>query len=198
MIVMIDHYDSFTYNLVDYFEQMGVEVKVVKHDQISVSELMALNPEAVIFSPGPGNPDDVLNSLTILQAVQNKLPVLGVCLGFQIVVQAFGGMIEEANVPMHGKVEWVVHDEDQIYTDIDSPTAVTRYHSLIARKENMPDVLKITGQTDCGEVMSVRHKYLPIEAVQFHPEAILTTYGLKMIENFVAGHGLTRQVSRGE
>ncbi|MDQ0352865.1 anthranilate synthase component 2/para-aminobenzoate synthetase component 2 [Alkalibacillus filiformis] len=191
---MIDHYDSFTYNLVDYFEQVGVVVKVVKHDEMTVSELKQLNPEAVVLSPGPGNPSDVPHSIEILRAVQGEIPVLGVCLGFQIIVQAFGGTVEKAHAPMHGKVEWVTHDQKGVYCHIDSPTAVTRYHSLIARKENLPDVLEITGQTDDDEVMSVRHKYWPLEAVQFHPEAILTTYGLKMVENFVVDNRLTRQV----
>ncbi|MDV2581311.1 anthranilate synthase component II [Alkalibacillus haloalkaliphilus] len=196
MIVMIDHYDSFTYNLVDYFEQAGVEVKVVKHDEVTVEELQQLNVEAVVYSPGPGQPNDVPNSVEILRAVQGEIPVLGVCLGFQIIVQSFGGTIEKAGAPMHGKIEWVTHDNKGVYDRIQSPTAVTRYHSLIARKDNIPKELQITGETDDGEVMSVRHKHWPIEAVQFHPEAILTTYGLKMVENFVVANRLTRQVKQ--
>ncbi len=182
---MIDHNDSFTYNLVDYFRQTGVEVKTVNHCEVTVDRIEDLGPRAIILSPGPGNPDDAPNSIELLKKVEGEVPVLGVCLGFQIIVQTFGGSIIKAKEPMHGKVEMIKHDQCTIYRGLNQPTLVTRYHSLIADKVKVPREFQITSETDRGEVMSIRHHQKPIEGVQFHPEAILTSEGKKMIQNFV-------------
>ncbi|MET3682725.1 anthranilate synthase/aminodeoxychorismate synthase-like glutamine amidotransferase [Alkalibacillus flavidus] len=191
MIVMIDHDDSFTYNIVDYMAQTGARVKVLPYDQATFENVLALQPKMVVLSPGPGNPNDAPKSVALLQKLAGRIPVLGICLGFQIVVHAFGGRIGRARMPMHGKREWINHDGDGMFSGIDSPTQVTRYHSLIAETEDIPCDLKVTSWTDEGDVMGVRHKQHAIEAVQFHPEAILTTHGKQMIRNAI------RDMARG-
>lgn len=186
MIVMIDNYDSFTYNLFQYIQMGGYEVEVFRNDQITIEEIEALTPQAIVLSPGPGSPIEAGICLSIVKHFYNKIPILGICLGHQIIVEAFGGVVVKGNRPMHGKVTSIHHDKQGVYNGLPSPTAVTRYHSLVAQEGSVPSELEVTSRSEDGAIMGVRHKKYPIEGIQFHPEAILTILGYDMLQNFFA------------
>ncbi len=184
-MLLIDNYDSFTYNLVQAFAAMGASVMVYRNDAISVDESVVLEPTHLVISPGPGRPEDAGVSLEMIGAWAGKLPILGVCLGHQSIVQQHGGEIVRAERLMHGKTSMVKHDGNTIFEGISNPFEVGRYHSLCAEEETLPDELVITAQTERGEIMGVRHKTLPIEGVQFHPESVLTPEGDMLMANFM-------------
>ena len=184
-MLLIDNYDSFTYNLVQAFAAMGASVMVYRNDAISVDESVALEPTHLVISPGPGRPEDAGVSLEMIGAYAGKLPILGVCLGHQSIVQQHGGEIVRAERLMHGKTSMVKHDGNTIFEGISNPFEVGRYHSLCAEETSLPEELVITAQTDRGEIMGVRHKTLPIEGVQFHPESVLTPEGDALMANFM-------------
>ncbi|MCK4951062.1 MAG: aminodeoxychorismate/anthranilate synthase component II [Gammaproteobacteria bacterium] len=190
MLLMIDNYDSFTYNLVQYFGELGADVQVHRNDQISVEEIEKLAPEHLVISPGPCTPDQAGVSVEAIQYFAGKLPILGVCLGHQSIGQAFGGKIVRANEIMHGKTSMIVHNDTGIFKGLENPFEATRYHSLVIDVDSMPDCLEVTAwtETDDGiqdEIMGVRHKEYVIEGVQFHPESILTRHGHAMLKNFL-------------
>jgi len=185
MLLMIDNYDSFTYNLVQYFGELGQEVKVFRNDEITLQEIEALNPQYLVLSPGPCTPNEAGISVPAIHHFAGKLPIMGVCLGHQSIGQAFGGKIIHAKQLMHGKVSPVSHHNMGMFRDLPNPVTCTRYHSLVIERETLPECLKITAWTEDGEIMGVRHKTLPIEGVQFHPESILTEHGHQMLQNFL-------------
>jgi anthranilate synthase component 2/para-aminobenzoate synthetase component 2 len=184
-MLLIDNYDSFTYNLVQAFASHGADVMVYRNDAISVDQGLELNPTHLVISPGPGRPDDAGVSLAMIDAFAGAIPVLGVCLGHQSIVQQQGGAIVRAERLMHGKTSMVSHDGRTIYEGLSEPFEVGRYHSLCAEHESLPDTLIVTAQTDRGEIMGVRHRTLPIEGVQFHPESVLTPEGDRLMVNFM-------------
>ena len=184
MILVIDNYDSFTFNLVQYIQQVGGEVVVVRNDQLSLADISTMNPESILISPGPGNPNTAGICIDVIKRYYKDIPILGVCLGQQIIAQAFGGIVKKAQQPMHGKTSRITHDGRSIFHNIASPIQVARYHSLIVDETTLPDCFEISAKTDNGEIMAIRHKQYCVEGVQFHPEAILTEQGLLMIENF--------------
>jgi len=184
-MLLIDNYDSFTYNLVQAFAAMGAEVMVYRNDAITVEEGLALKPTHLVISPGPGRPEDAGVSLDMIGAFASKLPILGVCLGHQSIVQQHGGKIVRAERLMHGKTSLAKHDGQAIYNGLPNPFEVGRYHSLCAEEESLPDEFIVTAQTDRGEIMGVRHKNRPIEGVQFHPESVLTPEGDHLMANFM-------------
>jgi anthranilate synthase component 2/para-aminobenzoate synthetase component 2 len=184
-MLLIDNYDSFTYNLVQAFAALGADVLVYRNDAISVDEALALAPTHLVISPGPGRPDDAGVSLAMIGAFAGRVPILGVCLGHQSLVQHFGGEIVRADRLMHGKTSMATHDGKTIYRGLSQPFEVGRYHSLCARQESLPDVLQLTASTERGEIMGVRHKTLPLEGVQFHPESVLTPEGERLMANFL-------------
>lgn len=184
-ILLIDNYDSFTYNLVQAFAAQGAEVVVYRNDQIDEDQALALEPTHLVISPGPGRPEDAGVSLQMVDAFSNKVPMLGVCLGHQCLVSYFGGDIVRAQRLMHGKISMVKHDDKTVFRGLAQPFEAGRYHSLCANHESLPDVLELTAQTDRGEIMGVRHKELPLEGVQFHPESVLTPEGNKLMNNFM-------------
>ena len=184
-MLLIDNYDSFTYNLVQAFAAQGAEVMVYRNDAISVAEARELAPTHLVISPGPGRPDDAGVSLDMIAAFAGSIPVLGVCLGHQSLVQHFGGDIVRAERLMHGKTSMAKHDGKTIFEGLPQPFEVGRYHSLCAEHETLPDVLELTAQTERGEIMGVRHKTLPLEGVQFHPESVLTPEGDRLMANFM-------------
>jgi anthranilate synthase/aminodeoxychorismate synthase-like glutamine amidotransferase len=186
-LLIIDNYDSFTYNLAQAFGSIGVKVQVCRNDQISVAEVQTMQPDRIVISPGPGTPDDGGISLDVLAQVSSNIPTLGVCLGHQCIGQAFGGLIIRAGNLMHGKTSEILHDGHPIFTDVPNPFIATRYHSLIVENE-IPDSLEVIARTAEGEIMGLRHRELPIIGVQFHPESILTEYGPQIMKNFVEGH----------
>ena len=185
MLLMIDNYDSFTYNLVQYFGELGQEVKVFRNDEITLQEIEALNPQYLVLSPGPCTPNEAGISVPAIHHFAGKLPIMGVCLGHQSIGQAFGGKIIHAKQLMHGKVSPVQHLNKGVFAGLPNPVTCTRYHSLVIERETIPDCLEITAWTDDGEIMGVRHKTLPVEGVQFHPESILTEHGHAMLQNFL-------------
>ncbi|MBL4661705.1 MAG: aminodeoxychorismate/anthranilate synthase component II [Alcanivoracaceae bacterium] len=192
MLLMIDNYDSFTYNLVQYFGELGCEVKVFRNDEISVEKALKLNPSQVVISPGPCNPDLAGISMDIIKACAGNVPLLGVCLGHQSIGQVFGGQVVAAKKIMHGKTSKVHHHNNSIFTGIENPVTVTRYHSLVVEKATLPDALEITAWTEdedghFDEIMGFRHKEYAISGVQFHPESILTEHGHQMLQNFLDG-----------
>lgn len=189
MILVIDNYDSFTYNLVQYLGQLGKETLVVRNNRITTDEIRRLNPEAILISPGPATPNEAGISLQVILELGDTYPILGVCLGHQAIIQAFGGRIVQADRLMHGKTSEIYHHGTGLYEGLPSPFPAARYHSLIGEPKSLPDVLEIVSWTDQGEVMGVRHRYLPIEGVQFHPESILTSYGLRLLDNFFKQYG---------
>lgn len=189
MILVIDNYDSFTYNLVQYLGQLGKETLVVRNNRITTDEIRRLNPEAILISPGPATPNEAGISLQVILELGDTYPILGVCLGHQAIIQAFGGRIVQADRLMHGKTSEIYHHGTGLYEGLPSPFSAARYHSLIGEPKSLPDVLEIVSWTDQGEVMGVRHRYLPIEGVQFHPESILTSYGLRLLDNFFKQYG---------
>ena len=185
MLLMIDNYDSFTYNLVQYFSELGVEVEVWRNDCISIEEIAARRPEYLVVSPGPCTPDDAGISIAAIQKFAGKIPVFGVCLGHQSIVQAFGGRIVRADNLMHGKTSQIRHNGSNLFKSLPNPFVATRYHSLIAEQESFPDCLEVTAWTDQKEIMAVVHRDLPIWGVQFHPESILTVDGKQLLQNFL-------------
>lgn len=185
MILVIDNYDSFTYNLVQLLGEMGAELQVIRNDQTTLSEVRALNPSHIVISPGPGTPDDAGISQELLREMGATTPVLGVCLGHQCIGQVYGGVVRRNERLMHGKTSMIYHREDPMFTGVPSPFEATRYHSLIVEEVTLPDVLKVTAFTEEGEIMGVRHKQYPVYGVQFHPESILTTYGTRLLRNFL-------------
>ncbi|QNR19729.1 aminodeoxychorismate/anthranilate synthase component II [Exiguobacterium sp. Helios] len=191
MIVLIDNYDSFTYNLVQYFGELGQEIRVFRNDAITIEEIEALAPDHLVISPGPCTPNEAGISLEAIRYFAGRLPILGVCLGHQAIGQVFGGKVVRAKTLMHGKVSLLTHDGSGMFAGIEQETPVTRYHSLVVERESFPDALTMTAEAD-GEIMALRHKELPIVGVQFHPEAILTRDGKQMLKNFLE---LTHYVS---
>jgi len=187
MLLMIDNYDSFTYNLVQYFAELGEDVVVHRNDEITVGQIEKMNPQHIVVSPGPCTPNEAGVSVAVIQHFAGKIPVLGVCLGHQSIGQAFGGKIVHARQLMHGKTSLIHHHNTSVFTGLPNPFTATRYHSLVIERESLPDCLKITAWTDDGEIMGVRHKTLPVHGVQFHPESILTEYGHDMLKNFLQG-----------
>lgn len=185
MLLMIDNYDSFTYNLVQYFEELGEEVQVVKNDAMTTAEIEALQPEAIIISPGPSSPGEAGISIEAIQYFHNKVPILGVCLGHQAIACAFGGEVKINYRMMHGKISPVYHDENSIYHGIMNPFTATRYHSLVVEEATLPECLMVTARSDEGEIMGIRHRCWPVEGVQFHPESILTKEGKQLLQNFL-------------
>jgi anthranilate synthase/aminodeoxychorismate synthase-like glutamine amidotransferase len=185
MILMIDNYDSFTYNLVQYLGEMGQELQVYRNDAITLEEIDALAPERIIISPGPCTPNEAGVSVPVIQRFAGRIPILGVCLGHQSIGQAFGGEVVRAGRLMHGKTSPIQHDGRTIFAGLPSPFEATRYHSLLVRRESLPDCLSISAETAEGEIMGLRHKDLPVEGVQFHPESVLTTHGKELLRNFV-------------
>ncbi len=185
MLLMIDNYDSFTYNLVQYFGELGQEVQVHRNDQIDIAGIEALQPEYIVISPGPCTPDEAGISLQTIEHFAGKIPLLGVCLGHQSIGQAFGGKIIKAKQIMHGKTSMIRHNGKGVFRGLDNPFEATRYHSLVIERDSLPDCLDITAWTDDEEIMGVRHKTLAVEGVQFHPESILTQHGHDMLKNFL-------------
>ncbi|MDQ0285694.1 anthranilate synthase component 2 [Desulfofundulus luciae] len=188
-LLMIDNYDSFTYNLVQYFGELGVPVEVRRNDQITLDKIRALNPTHVVISPGPGNPDGAGISLALVKNLAGKVPILGVCLGHQTVGQAFGGRVVQAHQLMHGKTSAIHHDGRTIFHGLPSPFTATRYHSLVVDKHHLPDCLEVSAWTVEGEIMGLRHREFTVEGVQFHPESILTEYGRDLLANFLRCRG---------
>ena len=190
MLLMIDNYDSFTYNLVQYFGELGQEVCVYRNDEISISEIESLKPNHIVISPGPCTPNEAGISLELIEKLAGKIPILGVCLGFQAIVQVFGGNIIGAQKIMHGKVSPIHHTGKGVFKNLKNPLNATRYHSLVAEKPTLPDCFEVTAWTnkengDIEEIMGVRHKSYAIEGVQFHPESILTEHGHQMLNTFL-------------
>ena len=185
MLLMIDNYDSFTYNIVQYFAELGQEVVVRRNDDITLAEIEALRPEYLVIGPGPCSPKEAGISVAAMQYFAGKLPIMGICLGHQTIGEAFGGKIVRAQTLMHGKVSPVYHHHRGMFKNLPNPVTCTRYHSLVIERASLPDCLEITAWTDDDEIMGVRHKTLPIEGVQFHPEALLTEHGHDMLNNFL-------------
>ncbi|WP_416409872.1 aminodeoxychorismate/anthranilate synthase component II [Pseudomonas paraeruginosa] len=197
MLLMIDNYDSFTYNLVQYFGELKAEVKVVRNDELSVEQIEALTPERIVLSPGPCTPNEAGVSLAVIERFAGRLPLLGVCLGHQSIGQAFGGEVVRARQVMHGKTSPIHHKDLGVFAGLANPLTVTRYHSLVVKRESLPECLEITAwtQLDDGsvdEIMGVRHKTLNVEGVQFHPESILTEQGHELLANFLRQRGGVR------
>ncbi|MCE5272278.1 aminodeoxychorismate/anthranilate synthase component II [bacterium] len=185
MILVIDNYDSFTYNLVQYLGELGAELTVHRNDRITVDQVEALAPGGIVISPGPGTPEDAGISLELLRRLGPRIPVLGVCLGHQAIGQAFGGRVIGAPTLMHGKTSLVSHDGSPLYEGLSNPFEATRYHSLVVERETLPDCLSVTSWTADGIIMGLRHRQHPVEGIQFHPESILTFEGKKMLANFL-------------
>lgn len=186
MITLIDNYDSFTYNLVQYLGDLGADVRVHRNDQISVADVMKIKPQAIVISPGPSDPDHAGICLNLIKAAANEnLPLLGVCLGHQAIGQAFGGKVIRAPSPMHGKTSIIKHGGASVFKNIPNPLKVTRYHSLVVERAGLPKALHVTAETDDGLIMGLHHEKLPIHGVQFHPESIVTEHGHAMLKNFL-------------
>ncbi len=191
MLVMIDNYDSFTYNLVQYFGELGVEVKVFRNDQVTLAELEKLQPRHIVISPGPCTPNEAGISMEVIRAFAGKVPILGVCLGHQCIGQVFGGKIVHAREVMHGKTSMIYHDGKGLFQGLSNPYQATRYHSLVIEQRSLPKSLEVTAWTKAGngrrdEIMGVRHKEFKVEGVQYHPESILTQHGHDLLRNFLA------------
>lgn len=185
MFLIIDNYDSFTYNLVQYFGELGVQLKVERNDKISVDQIKSMNPEAIVISPGPCSPNEAGISLEVIERLHTQFPILGVCLGHQSIGQAFGGKVIRAKNILHGKTSWIHHDNKGLFKNIENPFQATRYHSLIVEKKSLPSCLQITAWTDQDEIMGIRHKKYLLEGLQFHPESILTEVGKQLLSNFI-------------
>jgi len=185
MILMIDNYDSFTYNLVQYLMELRQEVEVFRNDKIGIDEIRKLKPEKIVISPGPGRPEDAGISCRLIRAFADKIPILGVCLGHQAIGYVYGGRIVIAHKLMHGKTSAIYHDGKGIFKGIPNPFEATRYHSLLVEKKSLPRCLQITAWTKKGEIMGLRHKRYPLYGVQFHPESILTAFGKDILKNFL-------------
>ena len=189
MLLVIDNYDSFTYNLVQYLGEMGQEVRVVRNDELPAAEIATLAPSHIVISPGPCTPNEAGISLEVIKTYAGKIPILGVCLGHQAIGQAFGGKVVRAARVMHGKTSQISHDGKGLFTGLPNPFQATRYHSLLIERASVPDSLDVTAQTAENEIMAVRHKTLPVEGVQFHPESFLTTSGKDLLRNFIEKKG---------
>ncbi len=191
MLLMIDNYDSFTYNLVQYLGELGVEVKVVRNDEIGAADIAEIRPDQIVISPGPCTPNEAGISVETIRAYAGRIPILGVCLGHQSIGQAFGGRIVHAREVMHGKTSPIHHADTGVFSGLENPFEATRYHSLVIERESLPDCLEITAWTErageLDEIMGVRHKELAVQGVQFHPESILTRHGHDLLRNFVEG-----------
>lgn len=185
MILMIDNFDSFTYNLVQYLQGLQEEVAVYRNDSVTCSFIEELNPSCIVISPGPKTPDEAGVSLEVIKSFAGRIPILGVCLGHQAIGQVYGAHVVNALEPVHGKVHEIAHDTKGVFKELKNPLKVTRYHSLVLERESMPECLEITAWTEKGEIMGIRHKSLPVEGVQFHPEAILTEMGMEILQNFL-------------
>jgi len=185
MILMIDNYDSFTYNLVQYLEELGTPVQVVRNDVMDVTQIEALQPSAVVISPGPGGPRDAGISMAVIERFSGRVPVLGVCLGHQSIAAVFGGQIVGARRLMHGKTSTITCDAEGVFKGLVKPFQAMRYHSLAVERDTLPDCLKITAESDDGEIMGIRHTAHATEGIQFHPESIMTTVGKRLLRNFV-------------
>ncbi len=187
MIFMLDNYDSFTYNLVQYLGELGAEVEVRRNDEVTVADVAALRPSHIVLSPGPCTPDEAGITLGLIERIAGELPILGVCLGHQAIGQAFGGKVVRAGQVMHGKTSRVRHDGRGVFATVPDDFVATRYHSLVVEKATLPDCLEATASAEDGEIMGLRHRTLPVEGVQFHPEAMLTEHGHRMLQNFIEG-----------
>ncbi len=187
MLLMIDNYDSFTYNLVQYFGELKQDVAVYRNDEITLDRIAELNPDQIVISPGPCTPNEAGVSVPLIERFADKVPILGVCLGHQAIGQAFGGKIVHAKKVMHGKTSAIHHHSTGVFCNLPNPFQATRYHSLVIERASLPECLEITAWTDDGEIMGVRHKTLPVEGVQFHPESILTEHGHALLGNFLKG-----------
>ncbi len=185
MLLMIDNYDSFTYNLVQYFGELGEDIKVFRNNKIKVTDIEEMKPDRIVISPGPCTPKEAGISIDVIKNFAGRIPILGVCLGHQAIGAAFGGEIIRAPKLMHGKTSMIYHDGKTIFQGIGNPFEATRYHSLIIKKETLPECLEITAWTESGEIMGVRHKIFIVEGVQFHPESILTREGKRLLNNFL-------------
>jgi len=185
MLLMIDNYDSFTYNLVQYLGELGQDVLVYRNDEIDLAKVAKLKPDHIVISPGPCTPNEAGISVPLIKEFAGRIPLLGVCLGHQSIGQAFGGNIVHAKQLMHGKTSLIYHNDIGVFKGLPNPYTATRYHSLVIEKESLPDCLEITAWTEDGEIMGVRHKTLAVEGVQFHPESILTEYGHELLNNFL-------------
>ena len=185
MILVVDNYDSFTYNLVQYLGELGAKLEVVRNDAMDVEAIARMRPERIVISPGPGNPDQAGVSLAVIRRLSPTTPTLGVCLGHQAIGQAFGATVTRARKLMHGKTSDIRHDGKGVFAGLSNPFVATRYHSLIVLAETVPDELEITARSDDGQVMGLRHRRFPIEGVQFHPESILTVEGKRLLGNFL-------------
>ena len=189
MLLVIDNYDSFTYNLVQYLGELGQDVRVVRNDEIAASDIGAHAPAQIVISPGPCTPSEAGISLEVIETWAGKIPILGVCLGHQAIGQAFGGKVVRAARVMHGKTSPILHDGRGVFTGLPNPFEATRYHSLLIERASVPACLEVSASTADGEIMAVRHRSLPVEGVQFHPESFLTTSGKDLLRNFVARGG---------
>ena len=185
MILMIDNYDSFTYNLVQFLGELGEELIVKRNDEITLDEIEAMSPDYLMISPGPCSPNEAGVSLEVIRTFAGKIPIFGVCLGHQSIAQVFGGDVIRAERLMHGKVSPMIHDGKTVFEGMPNPFNATRYHSLIVKRETLPDCFDISAETAQGEIMAIRHKYLPVEGVQFHPESIMTEQGKRLLLNFL-------------
>jgi len=185
MLLMIDNYDSFTYNLVQYFGELGQEILVKRNDELSVADIVALKPKSIVISPGPCTPNEAGISLEILAKLSGKIPILGVCLGHQALGQAFGGKVIRAKNVMHGKTSQIFHDGKSLFQGLPNPFVATRYHSLLVERDSLPDCLEISAWTEAEEIMGLRHREFLVEGVQFHPESILTKPGMDLLRNFL-------------
>lgn len=185
MILLIDNYDSFTYNLYDYFRQLGEPITIIKNDEWTVEQIIDFAPDMIVLSPGPATPNEAGVTLSLIQAAAGKIPLLGICLGHQAIAQAFGANIIKAPAPVHGKLAMISHDQQNMFAGIKNPLQVVRYHSLIVDPATLPPELIVTARTESGMIMALRHQTWPIESVQFHPEAILSEAGLALLQQFI-------------
>ncbi|MEI4832532.1 aminodeoxychorismate/anthranilate synthase component II [Bacillus sp. FJAT-53711] len=188
MILMIDNYDSFTFNLVQFLGELGQELIVKRNDEITIKDIEQMQPDFLMISPGPCSPNEAGVSMDVIRHFAGQIPIFGVCLGHQSIAQVFGGDVVRADRFMHGKTSLMHHDGKTIFNDIPNPFTATRYHSLIVKKETLPECLEVTSWTEEGEIMALRHKTLPIEGVQFHPESIMTSHGKELLQNFIRNY----------
>ena len=187
MILLIDNYDSFTYNLYQYIGIFEDDIKVVRNDEITIDEIRQMNPQRIVLSPGPKNPKEAGICMEVVKEFYDKIPILGICLGHQCIGEALGGTVSYAKALFHGKQSTIIHDGTSIFSGIDSPIKVARYHSLAVQRDTLPKELKVLAETEDGEIMAMRHREYPVVGLQFHPESIYTQHGKRMIENFING-----------